>query len=79
MATVSLVDTTTHYAEGIVNAPKIPPIPRRIKNPYLLEVTKEVTMDITPRAKKPISKMTDAGKRSLRRPAKRRNAAKQIE
>ena len=69
----------THYADGMVNAPKIPPMPRRIKNPNLLVVTKDVTIDATPSMAKPSSNMTDAGNKSLSRPAKRRNAAKQIE
>jgi len=62
-----------------VRAPQIPPMPRRIKNPYLLEVTKELTSEMIPSAAKPNSKTTEAGNRSDSRPAKSRNAAKQSE
>jgi len=75
----SLCARGTYYADGIVRAPQIPPMPRRIKNPYLLDVTKELTSEMTPSAAKPNSKTTEAGNKSDRRPAKSRNAAKQSE
>ena len=37
-------------------APQIPPMPRRIRKPYLLLVTNEVTRLMIPKAAKPPSK-----------------------
>lgn len=50
-----------------------------MRKPYLFSVTNEVMREMTPRPVKPTSKMMVAGKRSDRRPAKRRRAAKQRE
>ena len=43
--------------EDSLMAPHIPPIPRRIKKPYLFDVTNDVMRLKTPRRKNPASKM----------------------
>lgn len=60
----------------MVRAPKMPPSPRKIRNPNLLVVANELARDAMPRPMKPHSKMIAAENRSESRPANKRNEAK---
>lgn len=54
----------------------MPPNARRMRNPYLLVVTKDVTSEMTPKPTKPAMNTIHAGKRSDSRPANKRREAK---